>query len=59
MTLAQLRAAPTKQEPNELVTDRGHHSRAAFKDVDDRVWKTRIAEPEQPGYSRWHGDDKA
>jgi DDE family transposase len=23
------------------------------------VWKTRIAEPKQPGFSRWHGDDKA
>jgi hypothetical protein len=26
---------------------------------DDGVWKTRIAEPKQPGFSRWHGDDKA
>jgi hypothetical protein len=23
------------------------------------AWKTRIAEPKQPGFSRWHGDDKA
>jgi hypothetical protein len=23
------------------------------------VWKTRIAEPKQPGFSCWHGDDKA
>src|SRR5215510_820495 len=23
------------------------------------LWKTRIAEPKQSGFSRWHGDDKA
>ena len=23
------------------------------------MWKTRIAEPKQPGFSRWRGDDKA
>src|SRR3984957_11754632 len=27
--------------------------------LDDGVWKTRSAEPKQPGFSRWHGDDKA
>jgi hypothetical protein len=30
-----------------------------LKDLDGGVWKTRIAEPKQPGFSRWHGDDKA
>ncbi len=27
--------------------------------LDKGVLKTRIAEPKQPGFSRWHGDDKA
>ena len=57
--LAQVSAGPTKQEPSELVTDKGYHSRAILKDLDGGVWKTRIAEPKQPGFSRWHGDDKA
>jgi hypothetical protein len=30
-----------------------------LKSLDGGVWKTRIAEPKQPGLSRWHGDDKA
>ncbi len=30
-----------------------------MKDLDGGAWKTRIAEPKQPGFSRWHGDDKA
>jgi transposase len=30
-----------------------------LKTLDDGVWKTRIAEPKQPGFSRWHGDDQA
>ena len=57
--LAQIGATPTKAEPSELVTDKGYHSRAVLKTLDDGVWKTRIAEPKQPGFSRWHGDDKA
>lgn len=57
--LAQVGAAATKQEPSELIADKGYHSRALLKDLDGGVWKTRIAEPKQPGFSRWHGDDKA
>ena len=57
--LAQIGAAPTNQEPSELVADKGYHSRAVLKDLNGGVWKTRIAEPKQPGFSRWHGDDKA
>ena len=57
--LAQVGAAPTNQEPGELVADKGYHSRAVLKSLDDGVWKTRIAEPKQPGFSRWHGDDEA
>ena len=57
--LAQVDAAPTHQDPSELVADKGYHSRAVLKTLDDGVWKTRIAEPKQPGFSRWHGDDEA
>ena len=57
--LAQVSAAPTIDQPSELVADKGYHSRALLKTLDHGVWKTRIAEPKQPGFSRWHGDDKA
>jgi transposase len=57
--LAPIDAAPTQDEPSELVADKGYHSRAVLKDLDGGVWKTRIAEPRQRGFSRWHGDDKA
>jgi len=57
--LARIDAAPTKDQPSELVADKGYHSRAVLKDLDGGGWKTRIAEPKQPGFSRWHGDDKA
>jgi len=57
--LAQISAAPTTDQPSELVADKGYHSRAVLKSLDHGVWKTRIAEPKQPGFSRWRGDDKA
>jgi transposase len=57
--LAQIGAAPTEAEPSELVADKGYHARALLKKLDDGVWKTRIAEPKQPGFSRWHGDEEA
>ena len=57
--LAQVSAAPTKDNPGVLVADKGYHSRAVLKILDNGVWKTRIAEPKQPGFSRWHGDDEA
>src|SRR6185312_9211935 len=57
--LAQVSAAPTTDKPGELVADKGYHSRALLKDLDGGAWKTRIAEPTQPGFSRWHGDNKA
>jgi transposase len=57
--LAQIGAAPAKQKPSELVADKGYHSRAVLKTLDAGGWKTRIAEPKQSGFSRWHGDDKA
>src|SRR4051812_31209058 len=57
--LAQIDAAPTPDNPSELVADKGYHSRAVLKDLNGGAWNTRIAEPKQPGFSRWHGDDKA
>src|SRR5487761_414821 len=57
--LAPIDAAPTQDEPSELVADKGYHARAVLKDLDGGPWKTRIAEPRQRGFSRWHGDDKA
>jgi transposase len=45
-----------RAEPSELVADKGYHSRAVLKELDGGLWKTRIAEPKQPGFSRWHGD---
>jgi transposase len=57
--LARIDAAPTKDQPSELAADKGYHSRAVLKDLNGGVWKTRIAEPKKPGFSRWHGDDKA
>jgi transposase len=57
--LAQIDAAPTPDAARELVADKGYHSRAVLKDLNGGAWKTRIAEPKQPGFSRWHGDDKA
>jgi hypothetical protein len=43
----------------ELVGDKGYHSRALLKTLAGGAWKTRIAEPKQRRFSRWHGDDKA
>jgi transposase len=57
--LAHVSAAPTQDRPGELVADKGYHSRAVLKDLNTGVWKTRIAEPKQSAFSRWHGDDKA
>jgi transposase len=57
--LARISAEPTKDKPSELIADKGYHSRALLKSLDGGVWKTRIAKPKQPGFSRWHGDDKA
>jgi hypothetical protein len=51
--------APSEAAPAELVADKDYHSRALLKDLDDGVWKTRIAEPQRKGISRWHGDTEA
>ena len=52
-------AAPTAEDPAECVTDKGYHSRSVLKALDDGPWKTRISEPKQKGFARWHGDGAA
>src|SRR5215472_1407942 len=37
--------APTLEDPCDLIADKGYHSRAVVKDLDQGPWKTRIAEP--------------
>ena len=49
-------AAPTAEDPAECVTDKGYHSRSVLKALDDGPWKTRISEPKQKGFARWHGE---
>ena len=58
-SLAALCIAPTADDPAELVTDKGYHSREGLKQLDDSAWKTRIAEKKSPAFLRWHGDDAA
>jgi transposase len=50
---------PTAEAPTDCVTDKGYHSRAVLKALDDGPWKTRISEPKQTGFSRWRGDEAA
>ena len=57
--LAAVDAAPTPEAAAELVADKGYHSRAALKALDDGPWKTRISEPQRDEFSLWHGDDAA
>jgi transposase len=52
-------AAPTPEDPTEVITDKGYHARTLLKDLEDSAWKSRIAEKDQKGFSRWHGDDAA
>jgi hypothetical protein len=51
--------APTAVDPAECVADKGYHSRAVLKALDNSPWKTRISEPKQNGFSRWRGDEAA
>lgn len=51
--------APSKTEPADLIADKGYHSRGVLQDLDGGAWKTRIAEPQRKGFSRWHGDTAA
>ena len=52
-------AAPTAEDPADCVADKGYHARAVLKALEDSPWKSRIAEPKQNGFSRWHGDQAA
>jgi transposase len=52
-------AAPTPENPAELIADTGYHSRAGLKALEDSAWTTRIAEKQQKGFARWQGDAAA
>ena len=57
--LAAVGAAPTPEDPAELVADKGYHSRDGLKELEDGAWKSRIAEKKGTGVSRWRGDGEA
>src|SRR3954447_9894461 len=57
--LAAIGAAPTPEDPAELVADKGYHSRDGLKGLEDGAWKSRIAEKKSAGVHRWHGDEAA
>jgi hypothetical protein len=58
--LSAVGLAPTAEDPCDLIADKGYHSRAVMKELDDGPWKTRIAEPlPSKGYLCWHGDKAA
>ncbi len=57
--LGAVDAAPTAEDPAECVADKGYHSRAVLRALNDSPRKTRIAAPKQTGFSRWHGDEAA
>src|SRR5215203_2204963 len=57
--LTSVGAPPSSEDPTECVADKGYHARAVLKDLDGGPWKTRIAEPQRQGVSRWHGDADA
>ena len=57
--LAAVDAAPTPEDPAELVADKGDHSRDGLKAPEDGAWESRIAEKKVTGVHRWHGDDDA
>src|SRR4051794_34097761 len=48
--LAGVDAAPTPDNPAELVADKGYHSRAGLKELEDGPWKSRVAEPRREGF---------
>jgi transposase len=57
--LAAVGAAPTPEDPAELVADKGYHSRDGLKDLEDGAWRSRIAEKRVAGVNRWRGDEAA
>jgi len=54
--LATVDLAPVPEAPAEVVGDKGYHARELLKRLDDRPWRTRIAEPTRKTVLRWHGD---
>jgi transposase len=57
--LSAMDLAPTREDPCDLIADKGYHSRAVLKGLDDGPWKTRIAEPTPAnGFLRWQGDEE-
>jgi transposase len=57
--LASVGAAPTSEEPAELIADKGYHAREGLKALEDGPWKSLISKPKRENFSRWHGDDEA
>jgi transposase len=57
--LTNVGAPPSSDDPTACVADKGYHARAVLKDLDGGPWKSRIAEPQRQGVSRWHGDADA
>jgi transposase len=57
--LAAVDAAPTADDPSELMADKGYHSRDGLKDLEDGPWNSRIAEKRAAGVHRWRGDAEA
>src|SRR4051794_7370268 len=57
--LAAVGAAPTPEDPAELVADKGYHSRDGLRELEDGAWKSRIAEKKSAGINRWRGDEAA
>ena len=57
--LTNVGAPPSPDNPAECVADKGYHARAVLKDLDGGPWRTRIAEPQRRGVSRWQGDADA
>src|SRR5689334_3963000 len=57
--MAAVGAAPTPEDPAELVADKGYHSRDGLKELEDGAWKSRIAEKKVAGVNRWHSDEEA
>jgi transposase len=57
--LTSVGAPPSPDDPAECVADKGYHSRAVLTNLDGGPWKTRIAEPQRQGVSRWHDDKDA
>ncbi len=57
--LDRIGAAPTSEDPAEVITDKGYHARDLLKELEDSAWKSRVAEKEQKTFARWHGDTAA